>query len=94
MPPALNLATTPVHLDAGALERHLQRHPEDQVYRPILEGVFTALEQAPILGSLLKPEEHLDAAIQEFRKQRHGGQTSLLAEDDDGQPAAGRTGAP
>jgi len=82
VPPALNLATTPSHLDAGALERHLQRHPEDQVYRPILEGVFAALEQAPILGSLIKPDEHLDAAIQEFRQARRGGQTGLLAEDD------------
>ena len=81
IPPALNLATTPAQLDPGALERHFRRHPEDEVYRPILEGVFAALEQAPILGSLLQPQEHLDAAIQEFRQQRKGGQTSLLVED-------------
>jgi hypothetical protein len=80
-PPALNLATTPAHLDAGALERHLRRYPEDEVYRPILQGVFAALEQAPILGSLLKPEEHLDAAIEAFRKQRHGGQMGLLGDE-------------
>jgi len=82
-PPTLNLATTPSHLDAGALDRHLQRHPEDAVYRPILQGVFAALGQAPILGSLLKPEEHLDAALQEFRKQNRGGQTGLLGEDEE-----------
>ena len=81
-PPPLNLAATPAHLDPGALERHLQRHPEDRLYRPILEGVFAALAQAPILGSLLKPDEHLDAAIQTFRSERKGGQTGLLAEDD------------
>ncbi len=80
-PPALNLATTPARLDPGALERHLRANPEDRLYRPILAGVFAALEQAPILGSLLKPEEHLESAIQEFRKQRAGGQTGLLAED-------------
>ncbi|MDI9547714.1 MAG: hypothetical protein QM346_08930, partial [Chloroflexota bacterium] len=81
-PPALNLAAAPARLDAGGMERHLQRYPEDEVYRPILQGVFAALEQAPILGSLIKPEEHLDAAIQEFRQARRGGQTSLLAEDE------------
>jgi len=81
-PPALNLATTPSRLNAGALERHLQRYPEDETYRPILEGVFAALEQAPILGSLIKPEEHLDAAIQEFRQARRGGQMRLVAEDE------------
>ncbi|HRJ42722.1 MAG TPA: hypothetical protein PL105_12630, partial [Caldilineaceae bacterium] len=80
-PPALNLASTPARLDPGALERHLQAYPEDRLYRPILAGVFAALEQAPILGSLLKPEEHLESAIQEFRSQRAGGQTGLLAED-------------
>lgn len=80
-PPALNLASTPARLDPGALERHLQAYPEDRLYRPILAGVFAALAQAPILGSLLKPEEHLEAAIQEFRSQRAGGQTGLLAED-------------
>lgn len=31
--------------------------------KPLLEGVFTALEQADILGSLLRPAEHIDAAI-------------------------------
>lgn len=76
----LNLATTPT-LAPGALDRHLQRHPEDEVYRPILAGVFAALEQAHLLGSLLRPEEHLDAAIAAFRQQGgRGGQMGLLGE--------------
>ncbi len=80
--PALNLATTPGPIPVGALERHLQRHPEDQVYEPLLRGVFAALEQAHLLGSLLKPEEHLDQAIAGFRKQTKGGQYGLLDESD------------
>jgi hypothetical protein len=76
----LNLATTPT-LSPGSLDRHLDRHPEDAVYRPILVGVFAALEQAHLLGSLLRPEEHLDAAIAAFRKQDgRGGQMGLLGE--------------
>ncbi|MCP4166382.1 MAG: BREX-1 system adenine-specific DNA-methyltransferase PglX [Chloroflexi bacterium] len=79
-PPALNLATTPGSIPAGALERHLQRHPEDGVYEPLLRGVFAALEQAHLLGSLLKPEEHLDQAIAAFRRTTSGGQYGLLDE--------------
>ena len=81
-PPAMNLATTPTGLTPGSLERHLQRHPEDRIYRPLLEGIFAALEQADVLGSLLRPGEQLDAAIRAFRKQG-GGQLGLLAGDDD-----------
>ncbi|MFQ5342149.1 MAG: Eco57I restriction-modification methylase domain-containing protein, partial [Anaerolineae bacterium] len=67
-PPAMNLATTPSGLDEGALERHLQRHPEDRIFKPLLEGIFAALEQAHILGSLLRPGEHLDEALAAFEK--------------------------
>jgi len=81
-PPVMNLATTPTSLTSGSLERHLQRHPEDRIYRPLLEGIFAALEQADVLGSLLRPGEQLDAAIRAFRSQG-GGQLGLLAEDDD-----------
>ena len=81
-PPAMNLATTPTGLTSGSLERHLQRHPEDRIYHPLLEGIFAALEQADVLGSLLRPGEQLDAAIHAFRAQG-GGQLGLLAEDDD-----------
>ncbi|HNS53036.1 MAG TPA: hypothetical protein PKO09_17885 [Anaerolineae bacterium] len=78
-PPALNLATTPTGLTPGALERHLERHPEDEVFEPLLRGVFGALEQAPILGSLLQPGEHLDEAIRTFQC-RAKGQLGLLPE--------------
>jgi hypothetical protein len=81
-PPAMNLATTPTGLTPGSLARHLQRHPEDRIYRPLLEGIFAALEQADVLGSLLRPGEQLDAAIRAFRTQG-GGQLGLLAGDDD-----------
>ena len=81
-PPAMNLATTPTGLTPGSLERHLQRHPEDRIYRPLLEGIFAALEQADVLGSLLRPGEQLDAAIRVFRTQGSG-QLGLLGEDDD-----------
>ncbi len=67
-PPAMNLATTPSHLTTGALDRHLRRHPEDMVLKDLLEEIFAALEQADILGSLLKPEEHLDAGINKLRR--------------------------
>ncbi|MEI7768475.1 MAG: BREX-1 system adenine-specific DNA-methyltransferase PglX [Chloroflexales bacterium] len=60
---AINIATTPSGLSAGALQRHLRRHPEDRVMKPLLEGVFAALERADVLGSLLRPAEHIDAAI-------------------------------
>ncbi|MBN1139875.1 MAG: hypothetical protein JXM73_25105 [Anaerolineae bacterium] len=79
-PAALNLATTPTGLTPGALERHLGRHPEDQVFEPLLRGVFAALEQAPILGSLLRPAEHLDEAIRAFQR-RSKGQYGLMPED-------------
>ena len=77
-PPAMNLATTPTGLTPGSLERHLQRHPEDRIYRPLLEGIFAALEQADVLGSLLRPGEQLDAAIRDFRG-RSDGQMQLVA---------------
>ncbi|MCG8347004.1 MAG: BREX-1 system adenine-specific DNA-methyltransferase PglX [Chloroflexales bacterium] len=67
-PPALNIATTPSGLSTGALQRHLRRHPEDRVMKPLLEGVFAALEQADILGSLLRPAEHIDAAIKALQQ--------------------------
>lgn len=69
-PPTMNLATTPSGLTTGALDRHLRRHPEDAMFRPLLEGIFAALEQATILGSLLHPGEHLDQAIADFQKPR------------------------
>ncbi len=62
-PATIQIATTPSGLNTGALQRHLQRHPGDRVLRPLLDGIFTALEQADILGSLLQPSAHIDAAI-------------------------------
>jgi len=67
-PPAMNLATTPTSLNVGALQRHLQRHPQDIPLKPLLEGIFTGLEQADILGSLLRPKEYLDNAITQLQK--------------------------
>ena len=66
-PAAMNLATTPGRVAPGALERHLQRHPADRLLEPLLRGVFAALEQADVLGSLLQPREHLAAAVAELR---------------------------
>jgi hypothetical protein len=62
-PPAMNIATTPTGLDPGALDRHLRRHPQDRILKPLLEGIFAALEQADILGSLLRPAQHLSDSI-------------------------------
>ncbi|HSH83346.1 MAG TPA: hypothetical protein VLA19_32845 [Herpetosiphonaceae bacterium] len=67
-PPAMNLATTPTGLTSGALQRHLRRHPEDRILKPLLEGIFVSLEQADILGSLLRPGEHLSEAIAALRR--------------------------
>jgi hypothetical protein len=83
---SFNLATTPGPIAPGALDRHLARHPEDQLYAPILRGIFAALENAHLLGSLLRPGEHLDEAIQRFQKQEtKGGQLGLLLTADDEQ---------
>ena len=68
IPQAMNLATSPDDIATGALQRHLGRHPEDHMLEPLLKGVFAALEQADILGSLLRPREHLQAAIAALRK--------------------------
>lgn len=62
-PPTLNLATTPTNLNTGALARHLKRHPQDELFRPLIEEIFAGLEQAEVLGSLLRPREYLDRAI-------------------------------
>jgi hypothetical protein len=67
-PPAMNLATTPTSLTEGALQRHLRRHPQDMPMKPLLEGIFAGLEQADMLGSLLRPKEYLDNAIAELQR--------------------------
>src|SRR6266566_536752 len=67
-PPMMNLATTPTSLNEGALQRHLQRHPHDAPLQPLLEGIFASLEQADILGSLLRPKEYLDNAIAKLQR--------------------------
>jgi hypothetical protein len=81
-PSSLNIATTPsIAFNEGSasnsksrtqnselLARHLRRHPEDRVMKPLLEGVFAALEQADILGSLLRPAEHIDTAIKALQQ--------------------------
>ena len=68
IPPMMNLATTPSDLTEGALERHLQRAPQDEVFKPLLKSIFAGLEQADILGSLLRPREYLDSAIEDLLK--------------------------
>lgn len=60
----MNLATTPQIPNGGALQRHMQRHPEDAPLEALLNGIFASLEQADILGSLLRPREYLEAAIE------------------------------
>ncbi|MGH2509893.1 MAG: hypothetical protein ACRDHZ_21140, partial [Ktedonobacteraceae bacterium] len=67
-PPVLNLATTPTNLNKGTLARHLKRHPQDKLFLPLIEEIFAGLEQAEILGSLLRPREYLDRAITELEK--------------------------
>lgn len=68
IPPAMNLATTPTSLNEGALQRHLLHHPQDMPLKPFLEGIFSSLEQADILGSLIRPKEFLDHAIAELQR--------------------------
>ncbi len=67
-PPVMKLATTPTSLNEGALQRHLLRHPQDMPLKPLLEGIFSGLEQADILGSLIHPKEYLDNAIAELQR--------------------------
>jgi hypothetical protein len=67
-PPAMNLATTPTSLNEGVLQRHLQHHPQDMPLKPLLEGIFSGLEHADILGSLIRPNEYLDHAIAELQR--------------------------
>ena len=64
----------------GLIARHLRRHPSDRVLKPLLEGVFAALEQADILGSLLRPAEHIDSAIKALQ-QPHTIQMDFDADD-------------
>ncbi len=71
IPPAMNLATTPKGLDKGALERHLQRAPQDRIFEKLLENIFIGLEQADTLGSLLRTREYLDNAIADLLKPRN-----------------------
>src|SRR5947209_5314101 len=68
IPPAMNLATTPTSLNRGAMQRHLHRHPQDMPLKPLLDGIFSGLEQADILGSLIRPKEYLDNAIAELQR--------------------------
>ena len=67
-PPSINLATSPTSLNEGALQRHLLRHPQDMPLKPLLEGIFSSLEQADMLGSLIRPKEYLDHAIAELQR--------------------------
>lgn len=68
IPSTMNLATTPAGLTKGTLERHLQRVPEDRIFKVLLENIFTGLEHADVLGSLLRPREYLDSAVEELLK--------------------------
>ncbi|MFL5624900.1 MAG: Eco57I restriction-modification methylase domain-containing protein, partial [Ktedonobacteraceae bacterium] len=45
-----------------------QRTPQDEIFKPLLKSIFTGLEQADILGSLLRPREYLDSAIADLLK--------------------------
>ncbi len=81
-PPSMNIATTPTNLDKGALERHLQRHPQDRLFEPLIKEIFAGLEQAELLGSLLRPRKYLNNAITLLQKQ-HGIQRSLFNSDMD-----------
>ena len=65
--PTMNLATTPTHLNKGVLARHLKRHPDDEYFLSLIKEIFTGLEQAELLGSLLRPREYLDRAIEELK---------------------------
>ena len=68
VPPRMNLATTPTNLNKGMLQRHLERNPHDHVLESLLKGIFEGLEQADILGSLLRSREYIDQAIEDLRK--------------------------
>ena len=50
------------------MQRHLLRHPQDMPLKPLLEGIFSSLEQADMLGSLIRPKEYLDHAIAELQR--------------------------
>ena len=75
-----HLVATNIRLPKGAdhIEAFLEKHPEDQPFRPALEVIFSSLGNAPELGSLLKLEEPLDRRMRELkadydRKQASGG---------------------
>ncbi len=94
LPAQLNLATTPTHLDAGSLQRHLARHPEDAVYRPILAGPLRRLGTGPHLGQPAQarrtPGRRAGRVPQ--AAQRRPDRTAGRARER--QCAAGRTGTP
>jgi len=75
-----HLVATNIRLPKGVdhIESFLEKHPEDQPFRPALEVIFASLGNAPELGSLLKLEEPLDRRMRELkadydRKQASGG---------------------
>jgi hypothetical protein len=67
-PPRMNIVAAPRPLDPGTLQRHLQRWPEEHILKPLLEGVFEALEKPDVIGSLLLPTEKLNQAIKRLRQ--------------------------
>ena len=81
-PPPLNIATTPTNLNKGALERHLQRHPQDRLFEPLIKEVFAGLEQANSWVACCDHAEYLDKAITDLQHQ-HGVQRSLFDPDTD-----------
>lgn len=67
-PPFMNIVAAPRPLEAGALQRHLRRRPQDAILAPLLQGIFDALERPDVIGSLLRPTERLNEAIRKLRR--------------------------
>lgn len=80
-----NLVATNIRLPKGVdhLKAFLERYPDDKDLSPALEIVFTGLESADELGSLLQIEKPVDAKLKQLQEQqeqlkRSGGVQSHL----------------
>ena len=78
----MNLATTPTGLTPGSFERHLQRHPEDRIYRPLLEGIFAAWNRPTCSAASCVPASSSTRSSAAFCA-RSNGQLQLVSEDAD-----------
>lgn len=76
-----NLVAANIRLPHGRLqlEAFLAKHPDDTGLRPALETIFSALEHADEIGSLLQIEEPVDKRLQALKEEEDGRHAAFRA---------------